>query len=203
MPPGSFFPDVHRPDLPWLPPGISVAQLGRLQRFLEARDGRRGLRGSVIQFEEPDVPGPLLRTFTLGAANSGQEAVPLKETTRLVLKSGEVLTASGHRLYGLLALYSGGGLQHWDTMYVLPHPAGSPPNEPALISESDPALEGALRLLKTTGTFADLVLLPYAYRYFDTGVSRQDPHVAPVSGWSDNGRQVMEEVWRRTFAVDD
>ena len=187
------------PDLPTLPMTLSADQLARVSRFLEKRDGRRGLRGSTVQFEEPDVPSPFVRSFEMGAAQPEQEKIPLLETTRIVVKSAELLTLSGHRFYCLLILDAQDDFQLWNTEFLLPHPAGSPPNTPLLLSQDDEVVEETCQQLRATPGFQDLTLIPFAYRYFDVPEWPRDPHVDDNTGWSHTGSQIMNEIVQRAI----
>lgn len=165
-----------------------------------ARDGREGLRGWGVNLEGSLGAG--LGPFVLGEADpESEEAFLGGGTGTLVLKSGEVLTASGHHFFALLALDQASGYALEDAVLVLPgrdadYPAGRPAG---FASTSDPLLPEPLpRLLSDDARFRDLSIHPFAYAYYDVALWEQDPHVDPETGWSyDGGEKVMEALARK------
>ena len=91
---------------PWQLPAVPDDQMRLLPAMLRHafdRDGREGLRGWEVDPEGSLGPG--VGPFLLGEADHArEEAILGGGKATLVLKSGEILTASGHHFFALLAL---------------------------------------------------------------------------------------------------
>lgn len=205
----SFVPDDRRPDLPGLPPGLSVEQLARISRFLESRDARRLLAETEVELvrseenpeeDEGDASGrPSF--FALGRFDPTEEAEPLDEDGRVVSKSGEILTATGHRFYAILTLEEPSAYGHSDTTLFAPVYEVGKIVELEIFSQSQDDFAEVLENLRRHAPYQDLEAFPFTYRYFDTSTHLEDPHVDAATGWSRNGRRVMEEAVRQALGL--
>lgn len=186
---GRGFAGGRRPDLPGLPPDLSVDELARVERFLSERDVRRPYNDHLADFIGPP-------------ADRGPDVLVGGDA---VVKSGEILTASGHRANAVLILDPAPLLEHWDTMFLFPILSASQGREPdvarwATVAHSDEGFASAVESLRAHPPYEDLEPFPFAYRYFDTDLWPEDPHVDATTGWSENGRQVMDRVVRRALS---
>lgn len=162
-------------------------ELARVERFLQARDVRRPYDDLFAELLDADED----------AADPTDGDV--------ILRSGEVLTATGHRVHAVIVLEASAVFEHLDTLFVFPVLAaadqrgGSSVRRWEPVAQSDGGFASAVASLKADPPYEDLEVFPLAYRYFDTDLWGKDPHVDADTGWSGNGPRIVEEIVRRTL----
>lgn len=193
-----------RLDLPGLPPNLSLDDLARLYRFLDARDLREATRHTALTVdpENPeDEESERMVPFELGSFDPEMEADPLDDEGRMVAKSGEILTSSGHRFHAALILEGGQNFRtfgQWDAVLFLPMFEDDALYDVAVVSEgSEDFADFVARLREQQPVYRDLQVTPYTYRYYDTAAYPLDPHVDDETGWSKNGKDVMDGIVKR------
>ncbi len=134
----------------------------------------------IVEDDGPAYP------YTLGLADAEVEAKMARENEGFVLKSGELLTASGHRFYALMALDATSSYENHGCTVAVPNDAAElegedPADRFRLYEQGEPDFYSWIARAKASDPGFEF--FPYRYRYFDVSDAERDHH-AGDDGWS-------------------
>ena len=140
------------------------------------KDQREGLKGARIELAYGEGPDAEPALYTLGEADAVAERMIADEQEGFTLKSGELLTASGHHFYALMELDASSSYENWGCGVAI-----GPAENFRLLWQGEDDFEAWIA--KTKGEDPDFEFFPYRYRYFDRTDAERDHHVGD-DGWS-------------------
>lgn len=117
--------------------------------------------------------------FTFGSADPEAEREFEQLCDGAALKSGEIVTASGHRFWALLELDSLSSYEHGGTGIA------SVIGGKFRFAWHEDSEEYEQWLADMKRAYPDFQFIPYSYRYFDESVRDRDHHVG-ADGWSEH-----------------
>lgn len=140
------------------------------------KDQREGLKGARIELAYGEGPEAEPALYTLGEADAVAERMIADEQEGFTVKSGELLTASGHHFYALIELDASSSYENWGCGVAV-----GPAENFRLLWQGEDDFEAWIA--KTKGEDPDFEFFPYRYRYFDRTDAERDHHVGH-DGWS-------------------
>lgn len=140
------------------------------------KEQREGLKGAKIELAYGEGPDAEPALYTLGEADAVAERMIADEQEGFTVKSGELLTASGHHFYALMELDASSSYENWGCGVAI-----GPAENFRLLWQGDDDFEASIQDVKSEDPSFEF--FPYQYRYFDQSDAQRDHHVGD-DGWS-------------------
>ncbi|QIN85456.1 hypothetical protein GBA63_22405 (plasmid) [Rubrobacter tropicus] len=140
------------------------------------KDQREGLKGARIELAYGEGRNAEPALYTLGDTDAVAERMIADEQESFTVKSGELLTASGHHFYALMELDASFSYENWGCGVAI-----GPAENFRLLWQGEDDFEAWIA--KTKGEDPDFEFFPYRCCYFDRTDAERDHHVGD-DGWS-------------------
>lgn len=140
------------------------------------KDQREDLKGARIELVYGEGPDAEPALYTLGEADPVAERMIAGEQEGFTVKSGELLTASGHHFYALMELDASSSYENYGCGVAVGR--GS---DFRVLWQGDEDFEAWIEEAKAGNPGFEF--FPYRYRYFDRSDAERDHHVGD-DGWS-------------------
>lgn len=140
----------------------------RLRTLLAATDGIREASTGIESPVTLEDGGEAI--YTTGEHVRGAEDASESEGFRTLM--GEIETASGHRFHALLGVCVEDVCEHYGTSLLVPTDDGW-----AWLAQGEGLEEWVADVNREVSPKPPLVLFPYRYRYLDTTLREDDPHL--------------------------